>query len=403
MPLPDVRATVRPLADEEQSKGSKALMSPLSARDDSDPSCDELDLHSDVSGDLPLAANASSEDAADIVTTSAATWCVHLSLAADADPLVSFFSQLVASHTLVAAEDDEAPGSENYHKSARSTDAACVKEAVGGWPEADADDGYRGAQERQGDNAEWGWGCNEPSPTAGMDLELKKYLEGSLKRENASHILGSIRSVIRANSTMFGLTNSAAQSASDMLPKSPLVAGSPSADEAAGAEQEAVAASPEAAAGRSEEEFDQGLTADDLLPPPIPVNLEFCRAHPRVAVNWLTHAQAEAAVRRDEGPSVRNAAGGFRPAELERLDPDTQAQLACLVPPEWLDMSDASMQRGHFPPRGSPVRDALREATVRLLGSLNAHEEEALSWLLQSWYYSGFFTGLRGRSRDTLN
>lgn len=64
-----------------------------------DPGFAASESFDDTSSDSSDASTSDFSNLMDIITSAAATWCVHrASEAADGDPLVSFFSQLISSH-----------------------------------------------------------------------------------------------------------------------------------------------------------------------------------------------------------------------------------------------------------------------------------------------------------------
>lgn len=69
----------------------------LSTGDSASAAAAATDACSDISSDSENAIDFFSS--ADIVTSAAATWCVHEAYQ-ETDPLVSFFAQLVSSHTV---------------------------------------------------------------------------------------------------------------------------------------------------------------------------------------------------------------------------------------------------------------------------------------------------------------
>lgn len=91
-------------------------------------------------------------------------------------------------------------------------------------------------------------------------------------------------------------------------------------------------------------------------------------------------------------PSASDTDSKFAVAAPKRLDPDTEAQLACLVPPSSLPQHAFSSGVPRAPV-ANPSRDALKKAAAKLVATLDDDGTQALTQLLHSWYYSGFFTG----------
>lgn len=133
-------------------------------------------------------------------------------------------------------------------------------------------------------------------------------------------------------------------------------------------------------------------TATFLLPPAIPVNIQFCRTNPRIAVFWLVQAQLDALKSEDNTAFSENGVKQLSTARLKPLDPEAVAQLACLVPPHSLSNQ---VLGGGFPKPliVNSARDELHRGAAKLLAALDAEGVQVLTSLLRSWYYSGFFTG----------
>ncbi|KAL8428906.1 hypothetical protein ACSSS7_006914 [Eimeria intestinalis] len=408
--LPVVCFSSPPSADGEAEEELGAV-SPLSPHElpleasevESDPSRDSC--KSDDGG--------CSDSSSDIITSAAATWCVHAaSQAPEGDPLVSFFAQLVSSHTIVGSTDDvrceqqqDAPRVSEVSapdKSPCSNDSNARDGSIWVRTTCTSSSTPDEVPQRGPDEGGFPSATEEGFVANSTDRQLRLYIEGSLKRTNFSHILGSLRSAIRDNPGVCGLSDHREDRTNDII-----ATRIDDRTETQGEPLDSPLASTSDASG-DDEHSSLSLTADDLLPPPVPVNLDFCHFHPRIAANWLVHAQVTASLMNEKGAPPPS--DEFKPLDLVdakcRLDVDTEAQLACLVAPGAFTKGAAysgSQAKGSSH-QINPVRDALKESTDRLLRCLDAEGTEALAALLHSWYYSGFFTGqLRGHSRGLID
>ncbi|KAL8450873.1 hypothetical protein Emag_002979 [Eimeria magna] len=404
--LPLVCSDLQPLADGEAEEELEDV-SPTSLNEFTS---DASEAESALSNVFVGVDDGGCSDLADIITSAAASWCVHAaSQAPEGDPLVSFFAQLLSSHTIVGSASEvqckqqdatrvsevSVPG-----KSPCSNDSnargGSVSVRTTCTPSSTSDEVPRSVVDERESPSAIEKGCM----TGSTDSQPRQYLQGSLKRTNFSHILGSLRSAIRDNPNVCGVSDCREDSGDDVL-----------ASRIEGREESSKESLDLPLGFTSdglgeEEQSSLSLTADDLLPPPVPVNLDFCNFHPRIAVNWLVQAQVTASLTNEKGASPpSNEFNTFQSVEAKRLDVDTEAQLACLVGPDILSKGSApSGSEGRGSSKKNPVRDALKVSTARLLRSLDSEGVEDLAALLHSWYYSGFFTGqLRGHSRGLID
>lgn len=186
---------------------------------------------------------------------------------------------------------------------------------------------------------------------------------------NFPHILGSIRSAILDNPQIFGFCSSEATT------------------EGGDERKQCASVSANCRQPAKKHGFIAQLGADlgeSLLPPAIPVDREFCRVNPRLAVSWLAQTRLNEML---EGRLPEQHALG-----TQRLDRRTQAQLACLVAPESL-MCQPHAMGAATRSTPNPARGALKKMIDNITGSLDVENAEALADLLHSWYYSGFFAG----------
>lgn len=186
---------------------------------------------------------------------------------------------------------------------------------------------------------------------------------------NFPHILGSIRSAILDNPQVFGFSSSEGTT------------------EGGDERKQHASVSANCRQPAKKHGFIAQLGADlgeSLLPPAIPVDREFCRVNPRLAVSWLAQTRLNEML--EGGLPEQRALGTQRP------DRHTQAQLACLVAPESLMCQPHAMEAAtrSMP---NPARGALKKVIDNITGNLDVENAEALADLLHSWYYSGFFAG----------
>lgn len=377
--------------------------------------------HDEASSDSDDAAKIDSSKSADILTSAAATWCVHEAYQSpQADPLVSFFSQLVSSHSVMHDSSQEQDGQSRTAPKAEGL-TTCQLPQTSVCPEVrtfrDAPSVIeatssvkRAADETLEDDGSELTIVEEPLASdkeeyfakSTVDSDIKEYLSQSLKRDNFRHILGSIRSAISDNPQIFGSLDS--PEAGETLPGSSLLReGKGFSRPRQRSQERGTLISPQGVTCSAPDGIAEGrMTAEALLPPPVPVNLEFCRANPRTAVSWLVHAQVTAALGKQAAPAAQDQVGKFQAAAPKRLDPDTEALLACLVPPACL-FQHASSKEIKRVPQLNPPRDALGKKAARLVAILDPDGRQALMELVHAWYYSGFFTGQLCSSRSSKN
>lgn len=221
--------------------------------------------------------------------------------------------------------------------------------------------------------------------------------------KDVPHILGSVRAVIASNPEIFGFFDVESSSEAEAAGGRPLV-GPPLSRRGAclsarqgrptGQHQQQQQPAAICAAAQASEEYDNmthgrcQLGAQDttewLFPPAVPVCSEFCRVNPRVAVHWLVQTQMESML--DGGLWQQNdqhQAVGTR--QCDRLDEISWAHLACLVPPKALCNKLAAVV--------NPAREKMELAAPRLAKGLSSEQTGALRYLLQAWYFSGYFAG----------
>ncbi|KAL8272558.1 hypothetical protein Esti_003557 [Eimeria stiedai] len=386
-------------------------------------------------------------DSADIITSAAATWCVHAAFQSPKrDPLVSFFAQLLSSHTIAASADEIKCEQQDAslvsdvsvpEKSPCSNDSNARGGSVWVRTTSTSSSTSDAVQESVADEGGSPSAIEEGCVTDSTNHQLRLYLEGSLKRElhiqrlrkhllklihleqteHTDVVLPSSRKSsgcfeqldLKLNAFASGNDNPSVCGAFDYREQhniSKTVARRIERREEAPKESFDSPLAATSNALSKDEHVSLSLTADDLLPPPVPVDLDFCNFHPRIAVNWLVHAQVTASLMNEKGaPPPSSEFNTFQSAETKRLDVDSEAQLACLVAPDALGKGAPPVgSKGRGSSKINPVRDALKVTTARLLRSLDAEGAEALAALLHSWYYSGFFTGqLRGHSRGLID
>ncbi|CDI73797.1 hypothetical protein, conserved [Eimeria praecox] len=375
--------------------------------------------------------------AADVITSASASWCAHEAAAeAEADALASFFAQLASSHSLTegaTAEDVEGlydpldaqeSFSECAHNSNLIPEEECPKAGPFGFPaEVTVKAEDAGQQRRQPGDEDYGAGSGSRRMRSAylgktvadtIDPELRAYFAASLKRDHFPCILGSLREAILSSPEIFGFYNADGSGEAEAAAGRPLGGqhrggvGAHLADglgRRAGADlqqqQRQQQQQPTAVAAAIQVAEEGGKRADDLrllgecdevgwlLPPAVSVSGDFCRVNPRVAVRWMVHTQMENMLEgehlqqplQQQQPQQQRTIEGSQCSRFER----TWAQLACLVPPKALcSKPEAAVNR---------AREEVHLAAARLAKGLDSEQMHALKYLLQTWYFSGFFTG----------
>lgn len=351
----------------------------------------EPEPHDGGDNDSEDAAGSDSSFEADVVPSAVATWCLHRAYQTEAvDPVLSFFSQVVSTHSVVLDAKPEETQLYTYaaleaHQPAPSSkgssgeDLGCLPREAGL-----LDNGRRAAQ------ADFG-GEGMLTKTGAPDEDPAAF--GKLSPQ----ILGSLSSALKDNPQIFGTRESQLKgqlTAGDvcLLP----AASSESEDICTGEENAPEFVAPvhqqDAKSAQENQVPDAAPTATSLLPPAIPVNMQFCRTNPRIAVSWLVQAQLDALMSGDRTVFSEDGEKQLSTARSKPLDPESAAQLACLVPPH--SLGGQAFGGGLVKPSVvNTARGRLHKGAVKLLAALDAEGMQALTGLLRSWYYSGFFTG----------
>ncbi|XP_026193162.1 uncharacterized protein LOC34618634 [Cyclospora cayetanensis] len=279
------------------------------------------------------------------------------------------------------------------------SEAGRIGEAAGGRPDTGAEAIANATERQRGTQVD-----------SVADPAMREYLSAALKRDTFRHLLGSIRGAISQNPHIFGSYKTPSSSPREFPQKPGAGLGPsdnmPSAESVVGARTSTVddckrldVVGSEFLASLPEEKLEEEREADSelieaLLPPEIPVDLAFCRAHPRIAVSWLVHSQVmDMACSSDSRAALKPQSRKTPSTKTKqlRLDPHTEAQLACLVPPRALTdpLSAAGGPLAHVT---NPTRETLRLGLGKLVTRMDAEGREALRALTRAWYYAGAFS-----------
>ncbi|CDJ34829.1 LOW QUALITY PROTEIN: Ubiquitin-conjugating enzyme, related [Eimeria mitis] len=412
--------------------GAKAATADAEVAEEMDADAYDCECMEDSSSDMSDPLIEEDDDfSGDVISSAFANWCAHEAAAEPgADPLASFFSQLVSSHSLtegafggVAEAPSDPPNVQpslsvctsnpnpSPDKECPKVEACKVSDEV----ENKAEDATQ-PRKLPGDGCDRDYkGGSGPrrvhTPNLGgtvadtIEPELREFFIASLKQTDFPHILGSLRGAILSNPEIFGFheveDSSDAEAAAGKPLGQPLPArggdcmsdgqGKRADAEVQDQQQQeqrqstAFAAEPQADGGGEKRADGLGFLekrdgAEWLLPPEVSVSGDFCRVNPRVAVRWLVQTQMEGMLQGGQPQQQLQQQQQQQRTVAERLPARFEAtswpQLACLVPPKALCCKVGTVV--------NPAREEMQLAAARVAKGLTSEQTHALAYLLQA-------------------